>query len=86
MIEGESRGDAKKYGLLLFTGDAEGIKTLLFTSGLLFTLDTELGFEFMMLGGLFTLFCGGVGVSKGSKVLKKTGLAGLSMGRGRIRN
>jgi hypothetical protein len=80
LIDGESRGDAGKYGW-----DA-GIRTLLFTSEELFPLGAELAFEFVMLLDLFTLFCGGIGVSKGSKVLKKTGLAGLSMGRGMIGN
>jgi hypothetical protein len=56
------------------------MRTLLFTSELVFP---ELICEFVRLDDLWRLLFGGVGVSKGSKVLKKTGLAGLSMERGR---
>ena len=63
------------------TGEAEGIRTLLFT-GLVVPVDAVPALEFERLPeDLFMLLLlGGVGVSKGSKVLKKTGLAGwLSM-------
>jgi hypothetical protein len=68
LIEGESSGEGKKCGLLL-PGEADGIRTLLFT--LLLGIGAV---KFELLVALGRVGLGGAGLSKGSKVLKKTGL------------
>jgi hypothetical protein len=62
--------------MLLLTLEEAGTRTLLFTSGLMLP-GTEVALEFVRLDDL-----GGVGVSNGSKVEKKTGFAGLSIEEG----
>lgn len=74
LIEGESRGEGKKYGLLVDEGDDVGTRRLeLFTGALLGTVPALFEMPiFALLKLLLLVGGGGVGLSKGSNVLKNT--------------